>query len=605
MAAGKRKTSSDTTYPMQRKKSPSKPGSHKKKQTTAEDSATHTPELPLTTAVREKSEPTPPTSKPTHEAPVTATSVPPRYFLQLEKGNLLTYFIAGLLYPPGWDTTTNGRRAQRATDIQSRTPDQLLLTPSFTQDADDKQVLAEIVLSPAECSALQPVGEGFLMQDALPVSRVVRIWTKNEDTADNLLSSARSYSDILFPSSLLSPTPCDFPPPRPAPDPSGGANTNTTPEMQAKKAKYDRTLGMLAYMRNTERYFTQQTHRYRDLAANYLATLSRLNTEIQPLEPSPESAKAADFYIELLSGRPRDPFFASLLEVITSDGGFDKATVQEIVAAYGQRHDEQTAKAANAAFDELFDDNFKVCVQHLQAHSKLWNLTVLAVLYRFRKKDGENKIIVKQIFPSVIADPKKAEIILALLGMYYGYTSLPKDEEVSSLDRDLAAFIGPSHPIKFDIESLLDRHVIETAYRFTFQVTKTSDGFDYLPKETASTARRETIEPSSPRLRAKTFTLMGTPIRVVEVVDPVESLINLIRETYPKNRSTGYLAFFAAARWPMAIIRLNFTREKGLDLDVDTEEVIRTLHTLKPAELDEAKSCVELDRSLTNRGNRG
>lgn len=606
MTTKKKKTTSEMTYPTQRKKSASKPRSRKKKQTAVDDSSIHAPELPLTTVVRETAEPTLQATEAVERPVVTAAPETIRHFVQLEKGNLLTCFATGLISPPSLDTTGNGKSSQRATDLQSRAPDQLLLTQSFTQDADDKQVLAEIVLSPTEMSVLEPLGGAFLMKGALPVSRVAQLWTRSQGTADNLRSSARTYSDILFPSSLLRIAPDDFPPPIPTPDIAGATKASgQQAEMLAKIAKYDRTMGMLAFMRNSERYFSQQTRRYRDLAANYLATLSRLNTDIRPPEPTPESEKAADFYLDLLADHPRDPFFASLLEIVTRGGVFDKATVQDIVVAHGSCHDEATAKATNAAFDELFDDNFKVCVQHLQANSKLWNLTVLAVLYRFRKKDGEDKVTVKQIFPSVIADPKKSEIILAFLGMYYGYTLLPKNEEISSLDRDLAAFVGPLHPIKFDIECPLDRHVVETAYRLTFQNAKDKAGFDYLPTVSDQRARKETAEPSCKRLRARTFTLMGTPVRIVEVVDSVESLTNLIRDTYPKGHSTGYLAFFAATRWPMAIVRFNFTREKGLNIDVDTEEVIRSLATLRPPELDEAKSCVEMDRIMKSKGNRG
>lgn len=594
----------------------------KKAKSSGDASSIQTPELPLTTVVREHPESTPQAAGLADEVIVNAAlaAMHPaqrkkgpsnrerrkkiRYFLQVEKGNLLTCFATGLIYPPSLDTARDGRRSQRATDLQSRLPDYLLFTQSFTQDADDKQVLAEIVLTPTECSALEPVGDAFLMQGPLPVSRVAQIWTKSQDTADNLLSSARTYSDILIPASLLSPVPADFPPPRPAPDVSRISKITAQSDIQRKKAKYDRAMGLLAFMRNSERYFAQQTHKYRDLASNYLATLSRLNSDIQPMDPMPENAKAADFYLELLTDRPRDPFFASLLEVITSDGVFDKSTVQAIIASHGRRCDEQTARAANTAFDQLYDDHFKTCIQQLQANSKLWNLTVLAVLYRFRKKDGEDKVTVKQIFPSVIADQKKAEIILAFLGMYYGYTALPKHEEIPSLDPDLATFVGRLHPIKFDIESPLDRNVVETAYRFTFLDPMATTGFNYLPAEPTHKARRATVEPRSKRLRTETFTILSTPVRIVEVIDPVESLTALIRGTYPNGRTTGYFGYFAAGRWPMAIIRLNFTREKGLDIDVDTEEVVRSLSTLMPSELDEAQRCVELDRSLTGKGNR-
>jgi hypothetical protein len=582
-----------SSYPTLRKRGPSKrPDKPRKSTPKLPTTSDQTLELPLSLVVKE-------TTEVSRQQPVTTIPPKSRFFLQLEKGNLLTCLAYGLIYPANMETRQRGQVCSRTCDLQSQFPNHLTLTPAFTVEADERQVLVEVALCPSEVAKLVPVGATFLYDGVLPVSRVKSIWVKTNATADNLLASAKTYSDIPFPTSLLHTMPPDFPTPCLSPELTGGPQHEASvSELTCKKVNYDRTMGMLAFMRNAERYFFRQTKRYCDLGANYLAILSRLNHSIQPPDQTPEQAKAADFYLDLLSAHPSDPFFSSLLEVITRDGIFDKITVKDIVANHIRRLDEQSATAATLAYEELFDDDFKGCIQRLQTTSKLWNLSVLAVLYRFRRKDSEDKLTVKQLFPNLVADPKKAEVILALLGLYYGYAALPKHEEIPSLDPDIAALVGPLHPVKFNIESALDRVVVETIYGLTFYGTKSATAFDFLPAAQPSEPRQSQLSPVNKQLRTQVFTLLGTPIRIIEVADPVQTLIKLIRETYSRGTATGYLAFFAARRVASTIVGLHFTPQIGLQIEVDTEAVVKFLSQLSAADLDEASSCVEMDRAL-------
>jgi hypothetical protein len=268
------------------------------------------------------------------------------------------------------------------------------------------------------------------------------------------------------------------------------------------------------------------------------------------------------------------------------------------VATQVSRLEESPAKTAKRAYEDLFDDNFKACVQQLDANKKLWNLTVLSVLHRFHRKEANDRLTVKQVFPSLISDPKKAEVILALLGLYYGYAALPKNEEIASLDPILAEVVGRVHSIKFDIQNRLDRVAVETVYRLSFQGQTSDTVFEYLPTVSPHERRAEAPDPENTRLRIRTCTLLDTPIRLIEIADPIQELIKLIRETYQRGKTSGYLAFFAGRRLASTIVALHFTRQSGVQIDVDTEEVVASLQQLNSADIEEAKSCVEMDRSL-------
>jgi hypothetical protein len=94
-----------------------------------------------------------------------------------------------------------------------------------------------------------------------------------------------------------------------------------------------------------------------------------------------------------------------------------------------------------------------------------------------------------------------------------------------------------------------------------------------------------------------TYSVLDTPIHTIEIVDPIQTLVELIRSTYHRGKTSGYLAFFATRHLLATDVGLHYTRHSGLQIEVDLEEVLASLPKLSSADIDEATSCVEMDRS--------
>jgi len=126
-----------------------------------------------------------------------------RYFIQLERGNLLTAYAFGLIYPVAMEDRQIVRENTRARDPQTSCPEYLVVSKGFTRDAEDQHVLAEVLLTPKEAESLIPMGETRLLPSPVPVSRVRTVWTLNDKVAKGIVASGKTFSDALFPASVL------------------------------------------------------------------------------------------------------------------------------------------------------------------------------------------------------------------------------------------------------------------------------------------------------------------------------------------------------------------------------------------------------------------
>jgi hypothetical protein len=388
-----------------------------------------------------------------------------RRYIQVEKGNLLTYLAYGIIYPVNLEDRDIVRTQSRARDPQSLCPDALVISPGFLQNAEEDQVLIEVTLSKEEENLLIAIGAHSLLPQPLPVSRIAAVWTMNDTARNKLLASGKTFSDAPMCAELVNNAPEHLIAVCPEPDLAGTAVPRLSVELREQKKRYDQMLGMFAFMRNTEKYFSSRTNRYSDVSRGYIPTLAKLNPAILTPTFSDEDRKAGDFYAGLFEGSPTDALFAQVMEIVRKGGNFDRDTVEKIVAVHIGKLTSGAATEVERAFHELFDDGFKQCIQILEQVPGVWHYTILAILHRFHKRGSNDKQNIKSVFPEVITDPKRAEIVLAILGQYYGYAALPKDETIDNLLPALLPIVGRQHSIKYDLREALDRITIETVFQ--------------------------------------------------------------------------------------------------------------------------------------------
>ena len=518
-----------------------------------------------------------------------------RRFIQVEKGNLLTYLAYGLIYPVSLEDRDIVRTQSRARDPQSLCPDALVISPGFLQNAEEDQVLIEVALSKEENDHLAMAGAHALLAQPLPVSRIAAVWTLNQKARNNLLASAKTFSDAPLPAKLVYVAPETLIAACPELDLTRAAVPQLPSELGEKKKLFDQMLGMFAFMRNTEKYFSCRTHRYCDYSKGYIPALVKANPAIQAPPLSDEERKAGEFYFGLLMGKPTDPFFNPIIEIVRAGGNFDKMAVEKILETHRDHLSPTAASAVIKAFAELFDDGFKQCIQILGQTQGVWHYAILAMLYRFHKRGSNDKQNIKSVFPDVISDPKRAEIALAILGLYYGYASLPKDETVDTIELPLAPMIGRNHAIKYDLKSVLDRTTIETVFQIAHKGKSVDSPFDYLPVVPSETTEKPPA--LDDKVQDLSYMIMGTCIRVFKVSDEAEQITRLIRDTYNSQwRKPFYLAIYAIRRSPHIVKAVHVRTDMQVEVDVDLEGFLGAIPKLVRTDAAEIRACVDADR---------
>jgi hypothetical protein len=405
-----------------------------------------------------------------------------KFTIQINKSNLLDYFGSALIYPVNYETRELAR-SQRTKDIQHFSPSHLLISDGFTDEPNEQQVLIEVSLTDFDKKNLDKLHDTvYLLPYPLPISRVNKLYFVSKESQENSIASANTFQDAFLPTHLFDIWTETI-----------ENRTNIVREIEAPQIsadknlkidsqdKFNRILGMLAFMKNAEIYYANETHEL----ATYSDKYHKLLKEINPFFNKPEIEtldKDKSFYTTLI--KPKDSTNDTLRKIVNAiydNETFRKDIVKQLLGVPPQE--------VYNAFKLLVSDK---TLEALQAIDQLKNaaseLILLAFLFRFRDKEGSDKYALKEQLPylinrkslKTIRTYSRASIVLAVLGLYYGYRSLPKDEEIKLNDSYFTSFSeNGKFNIKYKLDNLLDRITIESVYQFCFWDNQ-KNSFDFL-----------------------------------------------------------------------------------------------------------------------------
>lgn len=407
-----------------------------------------------------------------------------KFTIQINKASLIGYFSSALIFPPNYETHEIARR-NRVQDIQERFPDHLLISDGFTDEPNEQQVLIEVSLTDFDKQNLIRLHEKvYLLPYPLPISRVNKIYFANKESQENSIASASTFQDAFLPIHIFDIWTETI-----------EKRVNIVCELQKfqisenkqlrtdSQDKFNRVLGMLAFMKNAELYYANETYELATYSDKYLKLLKEINPFFDKPEIGTLDNGNLSFYLTLLNSKSYDlnVNLGKIVNSIYDNETFRKDIVKQLLST-------STEEIQNA-FKLLFGDR---TLEALQAIDQLkpiaLELILLAFLFRFRDKEGSDKYALKEQLPYLInrkslktsRTHSRASIVLAVLGLYYGYRSLPKDEEIKLNDSYFASFSeNGKFNIKYKLDNLLDRITIESVYQFCFWDNQ-KNSFDFL-----------------------------------------------------------------------------------------------------------------------------
>jgi len=197
-----------------------------------------------------------------------------RFLIQVKLANLSMYFVHGCRYPVNLEKSTVYKEQNRKADLLSNFPDYIPMAKGVVNDFDETQVLIEIVLSSEEIQNLKAVDKIIFYSGPLPISRVTKLYFASNSAQTSFQASIELYPDAYVPKEI-----CQI-----ISDPieTEMLNLAQLPTKSLDKwkitiDKYDRVLGLIAFLKNATLFFANSTHEYVEYTPGYFQVLSLIN----------------------------------------------------------------------------------------------------------------------------------------------------------------------------------------------------------------------------------------------------------------------------------------------------------------------------------------
>lgn len=374
-----------------------------------------------------------------------------KYLLQINRIKLQDYVQYGIIAPDKY----LGDELQK--DIQSKNRNLLVLSSGYFEKIDESQIFLELILTQDEINKLCIIGDCNFLHIPLPITRIRKIYAQDQEVIKhiliNLLNSEKGYLqkerfDVFEKNKEIVLEQKEY---------SSYDKEGTAEDFSDKLVAFDKRMGMFAFMKNASIYYSDD----RGLISNY----------------SEHYFEALSFLLDLNSKRFKE------LDILNQNNDFKK-----LLFSKNQMDAKFLEDVAQSITDLKIKETF---LQLLQPNSIRKTLPLLlqlgesglvyyliALVYYFRQKDSNKKdnfkIDIKSLIPYEIA-----EVSLAILGLYLGYSNIRSEELFELKNKNFKKIFGNKFHMKFKLDSKLDYITIETLYMYSFY-KKRGYEFEYL-----------------------------------------------------------------------------------------------------------------------------
>jgi hypothetical protein len=397
-----------------------------------------------------------------------------QYYIQIEDKYLQSFLGKGLILP--------NRYYESFKEKSESNSDHLILLKKRPLSQKRKLILTVILhLDEIQNLASQNQSNYVLYPMPLPISRLIKIEIPEDENDPEKYSTGWIYPDIPVPYHLFVAVE------------KGEPQKKIDLEIEDKQNKdfskyikrYNRCLGLLAFIKNVEYYFGNKTDKVSDYSEEFIRLANDLIRGYNNGEPSNPillsilglqikyEVKDKNVYKDVyLSGSEKE-----LMNIIQEDKQLNEKNATEIVKIIIKEHNYNSA--LRNAFNKLFKnpDEYRKSVGVLRKDGISNSARIIAVLYKFLHKDTRGDRIIKEKLVDDWETSEKASPIMGCIGAYYGYQIFDKEEH-NSIIPDWLRF--QDIEIKFALRTCFERKLIEAVYQHVFN--KECDNEEFLKK---------------------------------------------------------------------------------------------------------------------------
>jgi hypothetical protein len=412
-------------------------------------------------------------------------------YIHLKGSNLAHYFNFGVIYPLALEESEIYRTENRKNDILTTFQEYIVICDRPINDFANDDVLVEIVTNDLLINNLSSTDLSYIPQP-IAISRIKRILFKSQVEKVTFISSVKTFPDSFIPETICSIIDAKVEPYR------IDLSTITLPpnielhQWALKLDRFDKILGMLGYMKNVGIFYAENENIFQEYTPTYLTALSIINSAIRPIEQRDAGLfKYILFPMDIGITSVQRLLFRQIQDTIFNNEIFsvEKAIdiIQKTIAASKPNTDEI---AELKTIELLFEDLLMMRVPYKEL---LLNETVrrhypiiaLLFLAKFPNKGRQHtdKQAVRNIFISHEANFSKniVEFVLAVLGLYYGYKSMIKqDTNLRFTDPYYKVLADQFQSIKYRLDNDFDRLTIESVFDFCDSGNTINSEYKYL-----------------------------------------------------------------------------------------------------------------------------
>lgn len=434
------------------------------------------------------------------------------FYMPVDQLRAQVFLAHGLIYPGAYDKANS---LSDFDDVQKFAPTALTLFAS-PRPVRKNNLLLQLKILPEEMGEYDSTSDILQLSMPLPISRIVSIDISPEAGDLNRYTNGWVKPDVPVPRHIFGKAESAPDGPNkegPQESPQNGVRLKT--EVVESIRKFDRYLGLMAFLRNSDRYFSGRMGYYSDYPEIFFSLCFLvIQEEITRFQSNPACVllkSLLDLDVKLT------PAVKIILSLVNSpDAYIDKekarTTAKEIF------HISSDNESLGSAFKALFAGDYRSAIQVLQQSHLPFEGALLAVLYKFSGRQSNDHRNVKQRLHEDWSSPDQVLQLLGTLGAYYGYTALDaKETSLYSVHPMIRPLVEERPSIKFHLETIFERQIIEAIYQWAFYSRVPDESTKNLYNKIPSCKPMKSMKPHGVFVRDRSYKVRDLLVNSYEV----------------------------------------------------------------------------------------
>lgn len=376
-----------------------------------------------------------------------------RYLLQIHRIKLQDYIKYGLIVPDKY------LDENKEIDIQSKNPNFLIVSDGYIKKLDEYQILLELIITDEEKQYFKTIGDVNYFDFPFPITRIKKVYVQSEKVKKHIEIQIQNGENGFLPKNLFYVYLKNDIPIFEQREYKSLEDNIIINEFEKQIRVFDKRMGMFAFMKNSEIYYCDDTQKVANYSEHYFSTLSKL------LKESLDNK----IFKELDVLKQNDEF----KKLLYSNNQIDK----EFIIQEAQKINDSEIK--DIFLEMTSPTGTRKALKNLLEKNEIEHY-LIGLVYYFRQKDSNKKdnfkIDIKSLIPYEVA-----EISLAILGIYFGYSILRAEEKIEIKDKYFKKLLKKDKlNMKFTLENKLDYMTIETIYNYCFKDKVKGYEYEYL-----------------------------------------------------------------------------------------------------------------------------